>query len=277
MAPRKPVGVELRRLIGRAIDAPETRAVAPAWPDTFALAPRKEEAVVARAAVTIPARTRSLAPQPVHTRTAMITVEIAEPARAGSVAALPPVHARLTRTVSGDLRVGGDDLVVRPEPRVADLAVGVADPLSVVLAPEAVPRRVATALPERQARQVPPTRPPTVAAGQLAEDGPFLRLFRSRVPWDRIGTARLGANWNRVIADHGGTAGDLRLVGIYGPMALGLVAGIGVDESGRASIQLARRPMWGPVGDLAVARHEASGRLVSSQVSRQRPVADPAR
>ncbi len=276
MAPRKPVGAELRRLIGRAIDTPDAHAVAPAWPDTFALTPREEEAVVARAVVAIPARTRTLSPQPVRTRAATITVEIAEPARAGSVAALPPVHARLTRTVSDDLRVGGDDLVVRPEPRVADLAVEVAEPRPVTMAPEAVPHPVATALPTRQARQVPPTRPPTVAAGQLAEDGPLFRSFRARVSWDRIGTERLGTSWNRVLADHP-DRGDLRLVGIYGPMALGLVAGIGVDESGRASIQLTRRPMWGPVGDLAVARHEASGRLVSSQVSRQRPVAHPAR
>ena len=273
MASRKPVGAELRRLIGRAIDTPLAHAVAPAWPDTFALTPREEEAVVARAVVTIPARTRSLAPQPVRTRTATITVEIAEPARAGSVAALPQVHARLTRTVSDDLRVGGDDLVVRPDPRVADLIVDVGEPRPVALALQAVPRRVPTTLSECQARQVPPTRQPTVAVGQIAEGGPLLRIFHARVPWDRLGTERLGASWNRVLADHP-DRGELRLVGIYGPMALGLVAGIGVDESGRASVQLARRAMWGPVGDLAVARAEGSGRLVSSQVSRQRPVAD---
>jgi hypothetical protein len=273
MAPRKPVGAELRRLIGRAIDTPDAHAVAPAWPDTFAVAPHEEEAVVSRAVITIPARTRTLAPQPVRTRTATITVEIAEPARAGSVAALPPVHARLTRTVSDDLTIGGDDLVVRPDARAADLVVDLADPRPIALAPDAVLRQVATALPARQAHQVPPARPPTVAAAHLAEDGPLLRLFRARVPWDRIGTERLGTSWNRILADHP-DRGELRLVGIYGPMALGLVAGIGVDQAGRASIQLARRAMWGPVGDLAVARAEDSGRLVSSQVSRQRPVAD---
>lgn len=276
MAPRKPVGAELRRLIGRAVAVPDSHRVAPAWPDTFQITAQSHEATVQRTSTHIAVRSRDIVPEPVRTRTARIEVEIAEPSRAGSVAALPLVHARPIATLSEALRISGDGLLVGAEPRATATEIVVPAPRQQQLAPDATPREVGFDVSVARAHQVRPVSRPRAGHAAMVEGGPFYRSSRQRVPWDRLGTERLGASWNRVLADHG-SRGEMRLVGIYGPLPLGVVASVGVDEAGTASIQLAPRVMWGPVGDLAVARLEGSGRLVSSNVSRRRATVMDAR
>jgi len=113
-------------------------------------------------------------------------------------------------------------------------------------APGTAARRCATLDRARIRRGVP-------AAARLSR--------RERTPWHLLGRERLAAAWQAVQRDHGAGGADLRLAGVYGPLPLGAVSAAGLEPDGRLRVVLAgRRP--GPTGDLALARDEATGRLV---------------
>ena len=104
-----------------------------------------------------------------------------------------------------------------------------------------------------------------VAAG--AGEGHGMRtLRRRRVPWTGLGRERLAAAWERVLTEHG-AGGELMLVGIFGPVAIDAVASVALEPDGRLAMTFARRGVAGRPGDVALARHVASGRLVRSDIA----------
>lgn len=66
-------------------------------------------------------------------------------------------------------------------------------------------------------------------------------------------------------AEHG-AAGELLLVGVYGPVPLDAVTALALDADGRAAMTFARRAAGGRRGDVALARVAATGRLVRSDI-----------
>ena len=142
--------------------------------------------------------------------------------------------------------------------------------------PAPATRRASTAL-AASARLVAPVRAastrlsgpvarPRAHAVRSGGEGTRLRtLRRSRVPWPELGRERLAAAWARVQADHG-AAGELLLVGVYGPVALDAVTALALDPDGRAAMTFARRGAAGRRGDVALARVVATGRLVRSDI-----------
>ena len=99
--------------------------------------------------------------------------------------------------------------------------------------------------------------------------GASLRLRtvrRSRVPWPELPRERLAAAWGRIQTEHA-AAGDLLLVGVYGPVPIDAISSVALDPDGRLAMTFARRGVRGRWGDVALARQAASGRLVRSDVA----------
>ena len=91
-------------------------------------------------------------------------------------------------------------------------------------------------------------------------------LRRRRVAWTRLPRERLAAIWERVLIEHG-SSGELMLVGIFGPVPIDSVASVALEPDGRLAMTFARRAVAGRSGDVALARHVASGRLVRSDIA----------
>lgn len=123
---------------------------------------------------------------------------------------------------------------------------------------------------------VPPVRSAPHAAALLARRPalrPSPRLARAlrvqrreRVPWTMLSRERLTRAWERVQADHGAGAADLRLVGVYGPLAIGAAASVALETDGRLAVALAAPSRGSAVGDLALARLGPAGPLVRSDI-----------
>lgn len=88
---------------------------------------------------------------------------------------------------------------------------------------------------------------------------------RSRVPWPDLGRERLATAWGRVQTEHAG-AGQLELVGVYGPVPIEALESVALDGDGRLAMTFGRRGLLGPRGDVALARVVATGRLVRCDV-----------
>jgi hypothetical protein len=113
---------------------------------------------------------------------------------------------------------------------------------------------------------------------RLRPGGVALSQRRRRVPWELIRRERLLAAWARILREHGLEADDVRLVGVFGPLPLGALFGAALDPDGeRAVISLRRTRVPGPPGDLALARHVPSGRLVSAAIPRSEGVVGASR
>jgi hypothetical protein len=149
-----------------------------------------------------------------------------------------------------------------PEPRAAAVVPLPASTRAREVAPlaRAAAKGVAPlrAVPRRVAR----LRRPAVHGGRGA--GPRTQR-RARVPWGALPRERLATAWDRVRAEAGPGAADLRLVGVFGPLPLGAVEDVVLEQDGRLAVTLARRPP-GPAGDLVLARHGERGALVRSDV-----------
>jgi hypothetical protein len=101
--------------------------------------------------------------------------------------------------------------------------------------------------------------------------GVLLTQRRVRVPWERLGRERLLRAWACVLRGHALPAEELRLVGVFGPAPLGAVEGVALDGDGeRALIALRRTRIPGPAGDVVLARHVPSGRLVTVTIPEAR-------
>jgi hypothetical protein len=109
-------------------------------------------------------------------------------------------------------------------------------------------------------------RRPAARRGPLGAGSRLHRQLRARVPWNLLPRERLLAAWTRLLREHGVAPGELRLLGVYGPLPLGAVEGVVLRPDGRAEVRLARRRARGPTGDVALARHVPTGRLVRSDV-----------
>lgn len=96
---------------------------------------------------------------------------------------------------------------------------------------------------------------------------------RTRLPWSQIPQERLLVAWTRVVREHALPADELRLIGVFGPAPLGAVDGVALDPDGeRALLSLHRTRVPGPTGDVALARHLPTGRLLSAVVEREAAV-----
>ncbi len=149
--------------------------------------------------------------------------------------------------------------------RVADVAPP-APAAGRVAAALVVTPRAATPLPRLRGHRRRPLATPRAHAVRSAGEGARLRTVRRpRVPWPELGRERLAAAWSRVQAEHG-AAGELLLVGVYGPVPLDAVTALALDADGRAAMTFARRAAAGRRGDVALARVASTGRLVRSDI-----------
>ncbi|WP_217915222.1 hypothetical protein [Miltoncostaea marina] len=131
------------------------------------------------------------------------------------------------------------------------------------------PARRAPALVGAARRERPIRRAAARAPG--AARAVLLRVQRrERVPWAVLPRERLARAWAGVCRDH--DAGELRLVGVYGPLPLAAVESVALDADGRLAVALRPRAAGAP-GDIAVARREPGGALVRCDV----PYPAPAR
>ena len=98
--------------------------------------------------------------------------------------------------------------------------------------------------------------------------GEALRLRtvrRARVPWQELGRERLATAWGRIQTEHG-AAGELALVGVFGPVPVEALESVALDADGRLAMTFSRRGLLGPRGDVALARVVATGRLVRCDI-----------
>jgi hypothetical protein len=241
---------ELLRVLDRLAGRRAAHAVPPPCTGTHAVPPAR---VAAGALAAIAAPPAARAPAPPGARVHGAAAARLDP---GPHAVGPPVARPLAAAVG----LPGRAAALDPAPPVARPGGG-ARPLS---APARAARRrelrarigAVPPIPDRAAR-----RPGERVRGLVAVQ------MRRRVDWAAIDRARLHRAWVRVLAEHRVPAGEVRLLGVYGSMPLEEVAGVGVARDGeRALVTLRRRRRPGPLGDLAVGRHEPSGRLLPSLV-----------
>ena len=88
---------------------------------------------------------------------------------------------------------------------------------------------------------------------------------RARVSWARLPRERLTAAWGRIQTEHG-AGGELLLVGVFGPVPIDAITAVALEPDGRLAMTFARRGVLGRMGDVALARHAASGRLVRCDI-----------
>ena len=125
----------------------------------------------------------------------------------------------------------------------------------------------AAALPSaRHGRIGPVARPGAHAAPGGGESLGLRTVRRSRVPWPQLPRERLAAAWGRIQTEHA-AAGELLLVGVFGPVPIDAISSVALDPDGRLAMTFARRGVRGRWGDVALARQAASGRLVRSDVA----------
>ncbi|WP_217921550.1 hypothetical protein [Miltoncostaea oceani] len=98
-------------------------------------------------------------------------------------------------------------------------------------------------------------------AARRARLGALRTQRRARVPWTLLPRPRLAAAWSAV-QDANPGAGDLRLVGVYGPLPLDAVEAAGLDGDGRLAVTLGRLRRPSVTGDIALARVGPGDRLV---------------
>lgn len=92
----------------------------------------------------------------------------------------------------------------------------------------------------------------------------LLAQRRRRIDWELVGRERLLRAWKGVLREHGLPAGEVRLVGIFGPAPLGALGSVALDASGNdAIVSLRRTRVPGPTGHVALARHVPTGRLLT--------------
>lgn len=88
---------------------------------------------------------------------------------------------------------------------------------------------------------------------------------RARVPWHLLPRERLAAAWSGVQGAHRAAQAELHLVGVYGPVPLGAVEAVRLEPDGHLRVTLGRRRA-APSGDIALARHLPSQRLVRCDI-----------
>jgi hypothetical protein len=149
------------------------------------------------------------------------------------------------------------------EARAAEAALGPARAVAVPVG-EIAPRAVPAPRLGARAGRVSPLAPATARRG--SRDGRLRVLCRERIPWTLLPRERLAAAWTRLLREHRADPADLRLVGVYGPVPLAAIEGVALDGDGRLRLRLGRRAAPAGTGDVALARHAVTGRLLRSDV-----------
>jgi hypothetical protein len=263
---------DLRRVLGRLGGAPAVNVVAPAGAPTHtvglcAAAVAAPPLGLGVPAATVPPPGADLAAtRPPAPSAAPRTLPVALAAGSGAVAVAPPPPR---------VRAGGIGAVVRcgavpPAPARAVVA-GVRPVRAPAVAGATVPvvrhLRVRAERPLPRAARAGGTAPPPA--------GPLLVARRRRAGWTGIDRGRLARAWGRMLADHGLPGDELTLIGLYGPVPLGLVAGVALEPDGRVALRLARARSTGPPGDVVLARHAPTGRLLRVDVAAAGPPGAP--
>ncbi len=153
-----------------------------------------------------------------------------------------------------------------------DLLATVARSPAVAATAPALGRIGAVAPPEARAASVPsaPGRRGEPVARPRAHFGPagggrVLRTVRrERVPWTGLSRRRLAAAWGRVQIEHA-SAGELLLVGVFGPVPIDAITAVALEPDGRLAMTFSRSTS-ARRGDVALARHAATGRLLRSDI-----------
>ena len=117
----------------------------------------------------------------------------------------------------------------------------------------------AAALPSAgHGRVEPVVRPRAHGAPGGGESLRLRTVRRSRVPWPDLPRERLAAAWGRIQTEHA-AAGELLLVGVYGPVPIDAISSVALDPDGRLAMTFARRGVRGRWGDVALARQAVVG------------------
>jgi len=264
---RRALGEDLRRLVARLGGAPEVHGVAedvpavrrPAPPAVAALAPPVAAAPVAHG-LTPPGA-------------ALVARCHTGPAAVGRVAAVawdPSAHRVAAPPARARVRAPGRLAAPGARPLAAPSPVARARPVGAL---GAAARTAAARLAAARARAVPPLPARAVLRTPRTPPAALRVARRARVPWAGIAPERLGRGWRRVLREHAHPAGDMRLVGVWGPLPLARVAGAVLEADGRLAVTLVPGRPGGPRGDVLLARHVPTGRLLRSDVPRPEPAA----
>lgn len=98
----------------------------------------------------------------------------------------------------------------------------------------------------------------------------FNVMYRERIPATTIPRQRLADAWNTLLREHPLPPDQITFVGFYGPVPLGAVTGARVTEGASLAVEVRRRPMVGPVGDIIVGFHKETRTVVRSAYPRRR-------
>jgi hypothetical protein len=262
VARHRPVGEELRRVLARLGGVPATHAVEAAHAGTHpvalpAAAAASSVPAVGATAGAVPAPGAAVAVlRPPTPRTTALRAAVRPAATPGRVATALPAPAART----------GRGAVVRTHavaPAPARAGVRPVRPCG------AAARAVVVALAGRAA--VRAERPLPAGRAHRREalpGGPLFTVRRRRADWASLDRHRLAVAWGRMLADHGLPGDLLNLVGLYGPVPLGLLRGVALEPDGRVAMRLGRARSAGPPGDVVLARHTGDGRLLRVDVPR---------
>ncbi|MFN8109692.1 MAG: hypothetical protein U0Y82_07575 [Thermoleophilia bacterium] len=255
------LAAELRRALARLGGAPHTHAAEPVRPAVHATRPC--EARAEGTLMGVPAVPRTPSPP--------------RPRPMGDTAARLHAEPRTTHAVP-DIRVRGGDVgsappVTHPGPRTAPPAVHApgmgaltASARTTALcgaSPHGGFRPVDAGVVARAEAALPAIR---AASARPRADGPLFAARRVRYDWARMRRDRLARAWNRLLDEHRVRGGDVRLVGVYGPVAFNAVSSMNLDADGVLVLRLARAGMRGRAGDVVLARHEVTGALLRTDL-----------
>lgn len=129
--------------------------------------------------------------------------------------------------------------------------------------PAGAARRADPRLPPPGVHAIPPAAPAPPGAAAAGAHA-VRRMRRTPIAWTHITPDRLRAAWQAILADHGHPGTDLELVGVYGPLPVNAITTIAVAADRRATLGLAPDTAPPTAGDLALARHTPTGRLLHS-------------
>lgn len=255
---RRTVGEEIRRVVARLGGTPGTHAVDMPVPGVHGAAGPDVAARALRPGVAA----RAMRPDPPGARAVAVAVAPSPPRMRRAVHELHAAVRGGTHPL-GTPRIRGTHGLRSPACRVVATRPGPARAHRAAVCRASGRGTRVTVATARARGEVPLPRAANIRRPRAVPPALFVTR-RHRAAWDAIERLRLAAGWRQVLVDHRLPAEQLELVGIYGPLPLGLVDGVLLEGDGRLAVTLARRAVSGPPGDVAIARHVPSGRLLRS-------------
>lgn len=120
-------------------------------------------------------------------------------------------------------------------------------------------------------RRTEPPLPARAAPRRFARPPRALCLVRrARTPATTIDRERLAGAWATLLREHPVAADDVAFVGMYGPLPLGALVGARVEREGSVLVELRPGGRPGPLGDLVMAIHHPTSRVLRTAYPRHR-------